>query len=383
MPQAILVLGILALLLKLLIAATTIGTNDVDAFFNFLRKYHGWGAVFLYEGDPTFNHPPFLIRILQGVRLAANGTGVPFPFWMRVPAILADFGSLLLVTWLLRERMGERSVRLALGLMAIAPTSVMVSGFHGNTDSLVFFFVLLSLILLDSPGLTALAGAAMGMAINVKIVPVVLWPALCLWLPDLRRRLVYFGGAVAVFAAASMPALFQLPRAVARKVFGYESTYGHWGLSRITRSLPPAFETLDRAFGQFGRPFLGLALLGFGVWMNCGARKPSPYTQCGVIVVAFLSLTPGFGVQYLAWLVPFAVGLGFGASLLHQIAAGVFLFAVYTFWSGGFPWFYADANRAGFWGSGIVPMELACWASIVVLFALSLRVAAKEREDPS
>ena len=50
----------------------------------------------------------------------------------------------------------------------------------------------------------------------------------------------------------------------------------------------------------------------------------------------FMSLAPGFGIQYLAWLVPWVVGLGAGVTITYYLASGLFQFLVYTFWSGEF-----------------------------------------------
>ena len=80
----------------------------------------------------------------------AGWTGLPFPFWLRLPSILADAANVWIVYKLVGERVlaGERSERSAfwsLILLAGAPTLILISGFHGNTDSpVVMFFLLLS-----------------------------------------------------------------------------------------------------------------------------------------------------------------------------------------------------------------------------------------------
>ncbi|HZO09172.1 MAG TPA: hypothetical protein VFC77_07330, partial [Myxococcota bacterium] len=67
-PRAVLATALAALALKLFLAATTIGTNDVRAFWYFLQEYRGSGAILLYEKDSEFNHPPFVIHWLQALR---------------------------------------------------------------------------------------------------------------------------------------------------------------------------------------------------------------------------------------------------------------------------------------------------------------------------
>ncbi|KAF0247582.1 MAG: hypothetical protein FD167_3022, partial [bacterium] len=43
-----------------------------------------------------------------------------------------------------------------------------------------------------------------------------------------------------------------------------------------------------------------------------------------------MSLSPGFGVQYLVWLTPWIVSLGLGATGIFFLTSGLFLFLVYN-----------------------------------------------------
>jgi hypothetical protein len=270
----------------------------------------------------------------------------------------------------------------------------MVSGFHGNNDSVMMFFVLLSILLLERSSPAWLAGIAMGMAVNMKIVPLVFWPAFLLWLPGWRKRAEYFGAAVVVVVAASSPAIFEAPELLAQKVLGYKSSYGLWGISRLLASAP----ALSRAFESWGRLVLAGALVALAAWMNLGRSKPALARQIGVLALGFLALTPGFGVQYLAWLVPWMACVGGGAAIAWTVATTFFLVLVYTFWcqgvnfeagdpnwlhasfwSQGLPWSFANANTMGEWRGPIVPVEIAAWLATVGAFASALRAAALER----
>ena len=394
MPRLVLATAICALVLKLYLAWTTIGTNDVLAYWYFLQEYRGSGLVLLYRRDSEFNHPPFVIHWLMALRWIHLTTGAPPWFCLRLPPILADFGSFLVVARLLGPRLALPSFRLGLFLVAAAPVSVMVSGFHGNNDSVMMFFVLLSILLLERSSPAWLAGIAMGMAVNMKIVPLVFWPAFLLWIPGWRKRAEYFVAAVVVVVAASSPAIFEAPELLAQKVLGYKSSYGLWGISRLLASAP----TLSRAFESWGRLVLAGALVALAAWMNLGRSKPALARQIGVLALAFLTLTPGFGVQYLAWLVPWMAWVGGGAAIAWTVATTFFLVLVYTFWcqgvnfeagdpnwlhasfwSQGLPWSFANANTMGEWRGPIVPVEIAAWLATVGAFASALRAAALER----
>ena len=178
-------LGLLALAVKLTLALRTRGSNDVVYWELFLSTMKDAGGIGVYEQVYFFNHPPFMLHVLRTMDVLAQATGLPFSFWLRVPAILADAGSLAIVARLVALRPlvgGSRPTIAALALLALAPVSIMVSGFHGNTDPVMIFFVLLSLYCLTASNNPWLAGAAFGMAINIKVVPLIFvrcWASIC------------------------------------------------------------------------------------------------------------------------------------------------------------------------------------------------------------
>ena len=386
LPGAVLLAALLALAAKLVLASTTFGTTDVRAFLYFFRRDAATGPVSVYERVKDFNHPPPMIPVLEGIHRLAEATGTPFSFWLRLPAILADLGTILLLAAVLRPSLAFG--RTALLLCAAAPVSVMVSGFHGNTDPVMIFLVVLSVALLERSAPFWLAGAAFGLALDVKVVPLVFGPAILLWLPGWRRRLEYFGAALLVVLATWSPVFFDAPALVARRVFGYGSSFGIWGLSRL---FP------HDLLRDHGRILLAAAILALSAWMNLGGRKVALFRQLGVVAFAFLSLTPGFGVQYLAWLVPFAAALPAAVAVPFHLASGAFLAAVYTywcelplepapdpnwlgqsFWSRGIPWDVGNANKVGAWRGELVILEVACWIAVLVSFAVLLRRARAE-----
>jgi hypothetical protein len=403
-PAYVLAAVVVATAVKLALAARTYGTNDIRAFWFFLQEYRGSGAKLLYERDSEFNHPPFILHWLSGIRWLWIATGLRPWFLIRMPSILADVGSLFLVARLVGPALAEPERRFTLLLVAAAPVSIVVSGFHGNNDPVMIFFLLLSLVLLERPAPDWLAGAAMGMAINIKVVPLAFCPAVFLWLPSWRRRCEFFGAALLTVVLASIPWVFQEPGLLARKVLGYPSSYGVWGLSRFLDS-SPSLQPLSNFFRSQGRLLLAAILIALSFWMNRSREKIPLFRQIGVLAFAFLALSPGFGVQYLAWLVPwiacFGAGLGAWAAATWTFTSGAFLFLVYTywcqgvpveqgdanwlganFWTRGLPWKFADADLIGAWWGRIVPLEIACWASVVLVLVVELRGVAASCRIP-
>jgi len=86
-------------------------------------------------------------------------------------------------------------------------------------------------------------------------------------------------------------------------------------------------------------------------------------------VFLFLFLTPGFGMQYLAWLVPWVVALGIWPTLLFYVASSAFVILVYNDWCGGFPWYVADVLFRP-WDVRDALLGLVCWVSILAVLLI-------------
>src|SRR5205823_5758048 len=145
-PATVIVLGLalVALTLKLAIAYNTIGTNDAVIFYGFAKVLNGHSLEWTYAHSRYFNHPPLTAYFLRGIfclteQKWCQDFGIHFPFLLRLPGIIADF---LVVLILLQFRKIDIQIPTwALALFALSPVSVMVSGFHGNTDPVMVFLL--------------------------------------------------------------------------------------------------------------------------------------------------------------------------------------------------------------------------------------------------
>ena len=346
-------LGI-ATLVKLVLAAITIGTNDVASWRTFADNAMLCGTCAYQFPGPTgdpFNHPPFIIHFL---RLIGPSTAW-FPFWLRLPAILADIGIVLIVSRLL-PRLPTRLVV----LLALNPVSLLVSGFHGNTDPVMIFFVVLTVYLLKT-GRLAWAAAAFGMAINIKIVPLLLVPAILvyIWSRKSARSVILFVciAAVAVLAL-SMPYLLSNPLVIGNATLGYRGMYGQWGISRILLAFPISRDGHVIA-AKLTQTIIIVLALGLAFYLN--RQKIDLVYQIGLIFFALFFLSSGVAVQYLSWPVPFILALGFWWSLAYYTSAGLYVFLSYNHWSGG-QWYFAESHIKPYSSVTGYMAGLVCWA---------------------
>jgi uncharacterized membrane protein len=353
-----------AFLLKIWLAATTFGTNDVRTFELMLDRLQTDGVETLYREGTEFkidgrvavtrmNHPPFALTLVSAWGGLRGVTGIPLGFWMRLTCALAD----LLTLWLVWRLAGWNP--LSLLVVAIAPAAIMISGFHGNTDPIMIALVVLATYLMTKGRSPLLAGAALALACSVKVWPLIFVPVFVLNAATGRRRVVFCVSFIVVAAVAALPWIVWNPPLILERVFGYTSFAGWWGIPYL---LPVAVYVL--------RPLVFVSVLAATVFMH---RRAFPlFAQCAIVSFVFLFLTPGFGPQYLAWVIPWTVAASWRATALFHVFAGLFVFSMYTAWSRGFPWAFASAmNPIPVW---VFWIGLLAWAMLPALTVATYRV---------
>ncbi|HKZ03229.1 MAG TPA: hypothetical protein VJ180_13375 [Pyrinomonadaceae bacterium] len=370
----ILVVAAAALSLKLYLALTTDGSLDVPGFEDWREKVQQFGVLGTYHRigkfNNPFNHTPFVPQLLRTMGFLTESTPLPFKFWLRLPAILADTGSLLLV-WKILEQSRLKFRPSTLVLMAACPISILVSGFHGQVDPVMIFFLLLSLYLIESGRASWLAGIAFGMSMSIKVVPIIFAPAIFFYLSTLRERIVFFLSAGLFFTAISLPYMLQEPITILKAIFGFGSIYGAWGWTRIlvwsTGAEPyikgNIFQLTEwhSAISRFGRYFMMWAICAASFLMNRRATKTPLFVQSGVVAFLFMFLTPGYGIQYQAWLVPWGLALGVRQLIIYYAVGSAYVSIEYLCWANwnAFPSICIPQNL---WTLGV-----ACWCSVLVI----------------
>jgi hypothetical protein len=316
--------------LKAWMAFNTDGAADISVWKDFLVHVKQCGVCVYELGGlmqhatgtrlNPFNHPPFIIYFLRFVDFVSSVSGLPLETVFRLVTSLVDIGSAVLVFKLLQRSGLFRPWSFLLYLLA--PATIIISGFHGNTDTVMIFFVLLTAFLIDRP---VAAGVAFGMALNIKIVPIIFAAVFLFYLNKNRRW--FIAASAATFLIASVPYLFQSPLIIIREVLGYRGFPGRWGWTQAL------FGTIGSGgvsllITRVAAYLLLAVLIYYAVRMNRGA-KPPVYFQLAFTAFLFMVFTPGWGTNYMPWLDPFAVAVGFAPALLYYIASGSLLGYLY------------------------------------------------------
>jgi hypothetical protein len=337
------VAALAAFSLKLFLAAYTLGTNDARTWEHDLTTLRTAGFAELYRSgvqyhSPTgrqsqrqaFIHPP---AVLHALRIFGNR------FWLRAVCAVADAGTLALLS----RMFGGVPL-----IVILSPISILISGFHGNTDPIMMFFLVLAVFFAER-GSGGRSGLAFGLACSVKLIPLVFAPAILLCLTRPRLRLKWIAVSLGLWIALSLPYLAHEPSLILRSIIGYSGATGLWGLSLL--SIKP-YDVWAKWIALFAAALLPLLL------------KKRLFERCGLIAFLFLFLSPAFGLQYLAWTVPWSVSLHRSARIAWHAVAGATALAVYTAAAGKTPArTYADLlNPAHF--PALILMGIVCWIAI-------------------
>jgi hypothetical protein len=327
---AFIVVGAGVFLLKLWLAYSTKGAPDISAWRDFLDHIRQCGVCVYQTGglmlEPQgpritpFNHPPFVIHYLRLIGNLSRALNLDFAFVFRTVTSCFDIGSAVLVYKLL-HRSGFFTP-IGYGFYLLAPATIIISGYHGNTDAVMIFFVLLAAFLIERP---VLAGLAFGMALSIKIVPIVFVAAFIFYLPS-KQRLKFIGAAVAIAFALALPFIAQDPLIIIREVLGYGSFPGRWGWTRAL------FVFIGRSNFFFLASRIGGYLLLAYLWylsFKMGRNRIPLFLQLGLIGFLLMAFTPSWGTNYMSWLDPFAAIFGPWPALTYYSTSGALLGYLY------------------------------------------------------
>ena len=288
-----------------------------------------------YLAPRLYPYPPLWIWIEAGSEWLSRATGASFAVIVKLPVLLADLG-IILACWASASRSAQR----ASWLFALHPVSILVTSFHGQFDSVMLLFVLLSLRFQQSGRLDASA-LSLSAAIATKSFPVLLLPFMILSL-GAARAVRYVLLAVVPVALILLPYAVADPTALARELLGYGGVadfgwIGAWrgfrwlGTGALARSeashWPASVAAAKVAFLAFYAAMLWAAATRRLRWSGLHAALG--------VFLAFLAFYGAISAQYLVWPVPFGALLPGAVFAAYSAAATAALVGFYLFLAPG------------------------------------------------
>ena len=363
--QIVFIAAFVALLAKLWIAATTIGTTDVFLFGVFGEVISRHGLAYAYENVAIFNHTPLVGEWAASLFAASEGKVQDYALPLRVPGILADFLAVL-VLLRLRQKTG-RPPLWALILFALSPVSLMVSGYHGNVDPVLALLLLVAawMCVEQKP---LLCGIALGLACQIKVVPLHVAPVFAAyWWP--RKKFVSFALAACVVTLAGWaPALILAPEAFFKNALGYSGYWGIWGWSYCLRSSGmDVFQTVGmmdlHTAQKVAMAVSKYLIIATTLWLAWRRRREDIFLTLSAAWAVFFVFATGVAPQYFVWLAPFILMASANWYAALTGTGAIFLFAFYNTISEGLPWHrgLSGNHHIAIWG----PWSLLPWAALI------------------
>ncbi len=307
--------ALVAVVARLVPAVLAYGTSDVmtwELLGRMLLSGENFYATQLH------NWPVLWIYFCAAAALIHDATGLPFFTLIKLPPIAADAAMTILVfRFVARAGLSARASAASALAYALNPVSILISGYHGQFDSLMLAPTLLAVYLLGTRR-TALSALALGIGIWFKPVPSLLLPILLPRLASWRERAVFTVLALAPATLGTLPYFVHWPLDVATNFLGYSSWFGQWGLpvvwmvveylrdGTVPWWLPdPDYVSAPLHMLYLASRTLLLSALGASWWLIYRQRVELLRAISASFAVFYVA-TSGFGVQYLLWIVPFA-----------------------------------------------------------------------------
>jgi hypothetical protein len=356
---------VLGVVLRAVQIATSIGTMDVANWQRHVLAVDQVGVLRAYETSRMVNHPTLGLEIAYWTWKLGDSVGLQFFDAFRILMSAADVATALAL-FAIARRVGVRPLWAAL-VFFLSPAAIFISAFHCNSDPLMVTFIVLAVLatLQERP---VLAGALIACAVGIKIIAFAALPLLLFGFRGWKARALFLIAAAAIGAIVFLPPVVASGWIAIRNVFGYTGWRGAWGLHLLLNIIGFAIpQIVPKDSAVFLAPLLVLALLALWCAEAWRARSDAiePVRLIRVVGLAFLLvlfLGPGFGVQYLMWILPYpALFLRRTPAVILHALASAFLFAVYTSWSGGWPWVWAAGSTNPAW---VAVMGLAVWGAI-------------------
>lgn len=296
--------------------------DDFDmTSFDVVRRLLESDPLGLYQHMAKASRWPYAPGFLPWVRVAdlfSTHVGGSFYGLVKLPAIVADMGIAVLVqAFLARRGADERTRLVAFGLVVLGPSFAIISGYHGQIDSVAFFWAVAALVVWEAEGEGRAwqAGLLLGVGGAIKTLPLLLVVAM---LPSVRRPrefvvLCMSAGAVVVitlvpFALRDLDALRVLSRYTGLPGQGGLSLAAQPELANYVARQPVAYNSLEQALIDARQVInLGWLLLAASfVW----ARKVRAPEAAVILWLAAYVFGTGFFFQYLVWGLPFMLMAG-------------------------------------------------------------------------
>lgn len=269
----------------------------------------------VYNSAAIYRHPylPFQMYIIEASLRLAQWVRLPFVVVVKSTAVLADIG----ICWAIYRitMRNGRSRPVAIGnsfRYALNPVPILVTAYHGQFDTIPLLFILLGWIVWQTYANKTISATFLGLAILNKTWPIIIFPIyiLRLWKTNKKQLLTFslITFAIPLFITWLYIAIENPVKLnpMLQRALTHSGPTGYWGVLNFVGFLPESSAIRQAIFSFIeanNRLFMALGL-GLAYMLTYKQRISSIILT--VLAVA-LAISAGMGIQWLVWIVPFAV----------------------------------------------------------------------------
>jgi hypothetical protein len=342
LSQALLAIGAGAIAVRVLLMLFSIGSNDMTTWHGFAEQITRTSIGKLYDEHELFNHPPLMGFFASATYTLAEWLPIRFDYLFKAPMILADVATAALLYQRYKAQ-GEERAALVFALFCCNPVSILITAYHGNTDSLCASLALLSAVLMDTRRVFW-SGLALAAAINVKLIPVLLIAPLLSCVRGRRGAALFLAG-LSIGALPFVPYLLEHWPGFYKHVLAYRSGARAWGITYALFKLGSVLGVLGKPCRSIARFWIEHGFIGVLAWPLILAAlqrfKRPGWSACELAafsMLGFLVITPGWGVQYLVYPVALVFAVSIERGVVYALVNGLLAFLIYAaLWTGDFP----------------------------------------------
>lgn len=375
MPFTLILLLIVLGFTARLIGMETGGAQaDVASYYN--HAYVTWQGLNVYQVD-FFPYLPGWLLVESGAFWLAQAVGLQFATVIRLYIILNDLALCLLLSVIARKEFPERAGTVS-ALYAITPLAILITGFHGQFDSVAAVLAMLGFYFLITYSGPVVAGILIGLAVTMKPNVIILVPLL-MWRErrnPLSAVLILAASSIIIFSITA-PFLIDDPAVFHRNILAYQGTVDQ-GLGGLLRSLWLIRSDNFYLPGEAGdilcaRTKLAALALMFLTFLRCG--NSSFQHTAAAVFLAYLAVFTGVGSQHLTWPLPwlFLSQIPLWATLVYGTTTAVGVAGFYLVYWPSLILPSAEADWIGSNSPYFLCGQIISWAGILFTYFQALK----------
>lgn len=308
----VLLLVLAGLVMRLVPALLLVPDSNFDIDSYWLVSQHVVAFEDVYTAtDTVTRHPylPFQLYWMGFSRLAANQANPAFIKIVRLAPIAADILISLVIFVTMRKHAKGIGPFWAGLLYAVNPISIYVSAYHGQFDAIPILFILLAILAANqqAPGAS---GVWLGLGILSKSWPVLALPSILMAIKGTKQKILFlvFSGLVPLVGVLVYSGLYDARiLTVLKRAISYNHGMGVWGYTYLLRLVGLIWNDAAPIVTSYFSVSKYVTVLALGLVWLLFARKQELFVGLLTILVSLLAFFHAFSIQYLVWLLPFAI----------------------------------------------------------------------------